>query len=201
MEKVTAAIITQNENVLLMRRDKNQPFAGWWEFPGGKVEDGEKLKQCLKRELSEELSIDATIGNMIDSVKMPTFEIFAYKILKYEGDIQLNVHDALKWVPIWDLQKHDMLPADKIIAKKLCSGSEEDLEAKAYVFALNHMKMPHYDDLAKLLVVTILKNNKKETSRFLNKEDANKFYVNYLHTMVNAYKRNKAMITIQKIRG
>lgn len=62
MKDVTAAIIIENNKVLLTRRAPGEKHAGWWEFPGGKVEPGEPPENCLRRELREELEIDAAIG-------------------------------------------------------------------------------------------------------------------------------------------
>ena len=63
MQKVAAAIIKSGNNVLLMRRAPGHSLSGYWEYPGGKVEPNERVKQALKRELKEELGIDAKIGN------------------------------------------------------------------------------------------------------------------------------------------
>ena len=65
MKDVTAAVIVQDEKVLITRRAVNEKHAGWWEFPGGKVEDGESPKACLKRELMEELGVEARIGGLL----------------------------------------------------------------------------------------------------------------------------------------
>lgn len=65
--KVTAAIFKRGDKVLLMRRAADQPLAGTWEYPSGKFEDGEDGPTCLKRELVEELGIDAQIGAIIRS--------------------------------------------------------------------------------------------------------------------------------------
>ena len=63
--EVTAAVFVKKNQVLLMRRSQGQSFEGACEYPGGKIESGETGEQCLKRELSEELSIDAKIGNLL----------------------------------------------------------------------------------------------------------------------------------------
>jgi 8-oxo-dGTP diphosphatase len=65
MKTVTAAINIRDQKVLLTRRGKSEKLAGYWEFPGGKVEDGETLQECLERELLEELGVAAVIGEVM----------------------------------------------------------------------------------------------------------------------------------------
>lgn len=123
--KVTAAVFKANNSVLLMRRAPTEHFGGQWEYPGGKFEQGEDGPTCLRRELNEELGIDATIGNLITVVNYKidaskTLELWAYEIPKYVGNIELRVHDAMEWVPIQKLLTHPQLPADLMISKCLC---------------------------------------------------------------------------------
>ena len=120
--KVTAGIFRNGDRVLLMRRAADQPLAGEWEYPGGKFEDGEDGPTCLKRELAEELGIDAQIGDLITIAKHTTdsgkvIELHAYEIASYTGEIQLRVHDDMHWVPIHDLPVHPQLPADLVISQ------------------------------------------------------------------------------------
>ena len=122
--KVTAAIFRNGDNVLLMRRAADQPLAGEWEYPGGKFEDGEDGPTCLRRELFEELGIDAQIGDLITVAKHTTdsgkvIELHAYEILGYAGEIQLCVHNDMHWVAVSDLPAHPQLPADLIVSQKL----------------------------------------------------------------------------------
>jgi 8-oxo-dGTP diphosphatase len=62
MKTVTAAIAIDKGRILLARRSQNEKLSGYWEFPGGKVEKGESLQDCLKKELKEELGVQAEIG-------------------------------------------------------------------------------------------------------------------------------------------
>ena len=122
--KVTAAIFRDGDKVLLMRRGADQPLASEWEYPGGKFEDGEDGPTCLRRELSEELGIDAEIGDLITIAKHTTdsgkvIELHAYEIKSYTGEFQLRVHDDMHWVLIPDLPAHPQLPADLIVSKTL----------------------------------------------------------------------------------
>jgi len=122
--KVTAAIFRDGDKVLLMRRAADQPLAGEWEYPGGKFEDGEDGPTCLRRELAEELGIDAQIGGLITIAKHTTdsgkvIELHTYEIKSYTGEIQLHVHDDMHWVPVSDLPAHSQLPADLIVSQIL----------------------------------------------------------------------------------
>ena len=122
--KVTAAIFRDGDKVLLMRRAADQPLAGEWEYPGGKFEDGEDGPTCLRRELAEELRIDAQIDDLITIAKHTTdsgkvIELHTYEIKSYTGEIQLRVHDDMHWVSVADLPAHPQLPADLIVSKTL----------------------------------------------------------------------------------
>ena len=122
--KVTAAIFRNGDKVLLMRRGADQPLAGEWEYPGGKFEDGEDGPTCLRRELFEELGIDAQIGTLITIAKHTTdsgkvIELHTYEIKSFTGEIQLRVHDDMHWVSIQELPSHPQLPADQIVSKTL----------------------------------------------------------------------------------
>ena len=125
--KVTAAIFKNGDQILLLRRAVGQPLAGEWEYPGGKFEDGEDGPTCLRRELFEELGIDAQIGNLITIAKHTTdsgkvIELHAYEITSYTGEIKLRVHDDMHWVPVSDLPAHPQLPADLIVSNVLKVG-------------------------------------------------------------------------------
>ena len=67
MKQVAAAIAIEGGKVLVTRRAAGQSLAGFWEFPGGKVEPGEDVQSCIVRELHEELGVASTAGEIIDS--------------------------------------------------------------------------------------------------------------------------------------
>jgi len=69
MQTVAAAIIIRDRCVLLTRRGPDEKLAGYWEFPGGKVEDGESLDACLERELQEELGVQSCAGDVLMECK------------------------------------------------------------------------------------------------------------------------------------
>ena len=120
---VTAAIIMKQNKVLLMRRAQGHSAAGGWEYPGGKIEPGETGPEAIKRELKEELNIDAEIGIMMAETKVLSgneeIHLMAYQVLSYTGEITLTDHDAMEWVPADQLLKHDQLPSDYEITKQI----------------------------------------------------------------------------------
>jgi len=123
MKKVTAAVIFQENKVLIMRRAPCEKFAGGWEFPGGKLEEGETLEFCLARELKEELNIEVNVKQFfLESIyeyPQGRIQLFAYIVEIINGDIQLSVHDKMEWVSKQNLLDFELLPADVPIANKI----------------------------------------------------------------------------------
>ena len=116
---VAVALIDADGRVLLAKRPEGKSLAGLWEFPGGKVEVGERPELALIRELKEELSIDVT-----ESCLAPlTFASHAYDDFhllmplyvcrRWNGDVMSREGQQLKWVRAKDLRNYPMPPADK----------------------------------------------------------------------------------------
>lgn len=123
MKTVTAAIIFQNNQVLLTRRKSGQKLEGYWEFPGGKTEKDETPQKCLERELFEELGVEATAGNII-AESIYEYDHGAIKLLGIETKLKkhnftLSVHDAMEWVLVQNLTSYKLAPADIPIAKTI----------------------------------------------------------------------------------
>ena len=123
--KVTGAIIQNDKNFLIGRRGKDEKSAGMWEFPGGKLEEGESPKECIKRELKEELNIDAEIGELFSSYTYNynhvSYELFFFKVNSFFGEPVKSVHDKLKWEKLKNFYKYDFLPGDGPLIDKLIS--------------------------------------------------------------------------------
>src|ERR1700689_3372698 len=66
--EVSAALIFRGGKLLITQRHKTSHLGGLWEFPGGKREAGETFEECLRRELAEELGIEAEVGRMVESL-------------------------------------------------------------------------------------------------------------------------------------
>jgi 8-oxo-dGTP diphosphatase len=118
MKKISAGVIFQNNKILACQRKKDSYYGLKWEFPGGKVENDEDVRECLIRELREELNITPVIGKLfyIEKFKYPDgfeFEISFFIINEYNGEIKNIVFEEIRWVNLSDLSTLDFLEADK----------------------------------------------------------------------------------------
>ncbi|MCI9069314.1 (deoxy)nucleoside triphosphate pyrophosphohydrolase [Clostridium sp.] len=123
MKEVTAAIIIDNNKILIAQRGKNENLAGKWEFPGGKIEIDETPQQCLKREIREELEVDIVVGNYLGE-SICTYSNSKIKLIAYfatilSGDIKLSVHDKVEWITISEFDEYEFAPADIPFIAKL----------------------------------------------------------------------------------
>ncbi|MBT7951038.1 MAG: NUDIX domain-containing protein [Gammaproteobacteria bacterium] len=116
MIDVTAAIISKADKVLAARRRPGIHLAGYWEFPGGKLELGETPRECLLRELAEEFSITVNIGAFVgESVYdygTKIVRLLAYQVEHVTGDFQLSDHDEIRWLSLNELDALKWAPAD-----------------------------------------------------------------------------------------
>ena len=121
--KVTAGVLVRDGKFLIAKRKKEDVLGGLWEFPGGKIEEGETAEECLAREIKEELEITVEVGELITSNKHKYphgyFELIAYRVKYISGEIILNDHDDFKWVTIDEMNSFEFPPADILIIKKL----------------------------------------------------------------------------------
>jgi 8-oxo-dGTP diphosphatase len=121
--KVVCGIIFYENKVLICRRKKSKSLAGFWEFPGGKIEKGESSELALIRELSEELGMKVEsisyFRTNIHDYNTFIIELNAYKCRLIKGGLILKDHDALEWVHVVDLCNWNLAPADIPIAEEL----------------------------------------------------------------------------------
>ena len=112
-----------NIEVLLMQRRHSMSFGGAYAFPGGKLELGETLQECIKRELKEELGIEAEVGDlyMHYNYEYPhiSYDLHFFKIRKYKGTIIKTAHDKLEWAKLEDFYRYNFLPGDNPLIDKL----------------------------------------------------------------------------------
>lgn len=113
---VTAGIIERAGKILIAKRKKGKHLEGFWEFPGGKIEDGESPEECLVRELGEEFSIKVKVlGFVGESIYMyadKTIRLLGYEVRYLSGDFVLKEHDEIKWVSKRGIAKYKLAPAD-----------------------------------------------------------------------------------------
>lgn len=116
---VAVALIDSDGRVLIAQRPEGKQLAGLWEFPGGKVEPGERPEAALIRELKEELGIDVTEACLAPFVftshAYETFHLLMplYLCRRWSGVVQAREHSALKWVKPNQLSQWPMPPADE----------------------------------------------------------------------------------------
>ena len=118
--RVVAAVIkAENEKgqpIIFATQRGYGDLEGGWEFPGGKIEEGETPQEALKREIMEELDTEISVGDLIDTIEYdyPTFHLsmdcFWCQIVK--GDLVLKEHEAAKWLSKDELDSVEWLPAD-----------------------------------------------------------------------------------------
>ena len=125
MKNVTAAIIEHDDRYLLARRAPGQNLAGYWEFPGGKIEANETPEDCLIRELREELHLETRVlehfCNSVYHYEKGAINLMAYRTEILDGEIQLTVHDEVGWFLPPEMLKLNLAPADIPIAERLAS--------------------------------------------------------------------------------
>ena len=127
MTLVTAGILTDAGRVLICQRRAGTRFGLKWEFPGGKVEDGESPEACLHRELLEELSVRAEVGPEIYRTAHQYPDGFAvrllfYRILRYAGSPVNRAFERIVWVQQEELAGYDFLEADRELVERMARG-------------------------------------------------------------------------------
>lgn len=120
--EVVAAIIRDGDNILATQRGYGE-FKDGWEFPGGKIEEGETPKQALVREIREELDTLIEVGELLDTVEYdyPNFHLTMHCFLctVKSGNLVLNEHKAAKWLTKDTLDTVAWLPADISLVDKI----------------------------------------------------------------------------------
>ena len=118
--RVVAAIIMavneQGENMIFATQRGYGEFKDGWEFPGGKIEDGETPQEALKREIREELDTEIAVGELLDTVEYdyPAFHLSmdCFWCTIVSGELVLKEHEAARWLTKEQLREVAWLPAD-----------------------------------------------------------------------------------------
>ena len=123
---VTAGILKDGARILICQRHRTDKYGLQWEFPGGKVHDGEELKAALKRELEEELAINAEIGEEVFRLRHQYpdryVEVIFFAVPAFKGEAQNRVFEAIAWAPRAELSRYNFLEADRELVSRIERG-------------------------------------------------------------------------------
>jgi len=127
MKRVVAALILKDGKLLICQRTRYQTMPLKWEFPGGKIEEGEQPRDALRRELDEELGIDARIQEEVERLlhEYPNggaVELRFFAVREYSGEIENRIFRDTRWAAPQDLPSYDFLEADLELVRKLAAG-------------------------------------------------------------------------------
>ena len=120
--RVVAAVILSEGKIFATQRGYRE-FKDGWEFPGGKIEDGETKEAALKREILEELDTEITVGELIDTIEYDytnfhlSMDCFWCEIVS--GKLVLKEHEAARWLDKENLYSVEWLPADVSLIEKI----------------------------------------------------------------------------------
>ena len=120
--RVVAAVILSEGKIFATQRGYGE-FKDGWEFPGGKIEDGETKEAALKREILEELDTEITVGELIDTIEYDytnfhlSMDCFWCEIVS--GKLVLKEHEAARWLDKENLYSVEWLPADVSLIEKI----------------------------------------------------------------------------------
>jgi 8-oxo-dGTP diphosphatase len=127
MKRVVAGLIWRDGKILVCQRTRHQPMPLKWEFPGGKIEEGEQPRDALRRELDEELGIAAAVGDEVLRIlhKYPggnSVELRFFNVRDYSGELENRIFREIVWADPKDLPGYDFLEADERLVRDLASG-------------------------------------------------------------------------------
>jgi 8-oxo-dGTP diphosphatase len=127
MKQVVAALIFKDGKVLVCQRTRHQTMPLKWEFPGGKIEPGEQPRDALRRELDEELGIEAKIGQEVARLRHEypgggSVELRFFVVHEYHGEIENRIFRDVRWSTPSALAKYDFLEADLPLVRDIADG-------------------------------------------------------------------------------
>ena len=121
---VTCAIIIHQNKILVAKRSSTMSQAGFWEFPGGKIENNESMEECLKREIMEELGIEISVKfkltpSIHEYSPEKVIKLFPFICDWKSGGLRVLEHEEVKWISIKGMENLNLAPADIPICKEL----------------------------------------------------------------------------------
>lgn len=120
--EVVAAVIKREDKIFITRRGYGE-FIDMWEFPGGKIEEGESREEALKREIEEELELDIDIKDFLTTIDYdyPNFHLTMHCFLceVVGGELTLHAHNSVKWITFNELENQKWVPADVLVIDSL----------------------------------------------------------------------------------
>ena len=127
MKRVVAALIVKDGKLLVCQRTRHQTMPLKWEFPGGKIEEGEQPRYALRRELEEELGILATVGDEVKRIQHEypnggMVELRFFVVREYQREIENRIFRDIQWAEPKELLKYDFLEADRTLVQDLVAG-------------------------------------------------------------------------------
>ena len=127
MKRVVAGLIVKEGKLLVCQRTRHQTMPLKWEFPGGKIEEGEQPRDALRRELEEELGIFATIGDELARIQHEypnggMVELRFFVVRDFRGELENRIFRDLQWAWPKDLPAFDFLEADLTLVRDLAAG-------------------------------------------------------------------------------
>jgi 8-oxo-dGTP diphosphatase len=118
---VVAAILTDGKKYFIAQRPHEKHLGGYWEFPGGKIDQGESPETALKREMAEELTVKVAVGEKIaettNEYEDRIVTLLFYECTLISGTLTLLEHIDSAWVTAEEMVKYNLAPADLFLLK------------------------------------------------------------------------------------